>query len=125
LQGWILPVLQTGFHERGIKIIFMATLHNRISRKELKLLALQEQIPRNTLSFYAYFPIENPKVFRDEWYLQLNKWKVYGRIYVAEEGINAQINCPVEHFDLLKTFIYGHSHLNGLRLNKAVEEKEN
>jgi UPF0176 protein len=103
----------------------MATLHNRISRKELKIRALQEQTPRNTLSFYAYFPIDNPKNFRDEWYLQLNKWKVYGRIYVAEEGINAQINCPVEHFDLLKTFIYGHPHLNGLRLNKAVEEKEN
>jgi UPF0176 protein len=103
----------------------MATLHNRISRKELKIRALQEQTPRNTLSFYAYFPIDNPKNFRDEWYLQLNKWKVYGRIYVAEEGINAQINCPVEHFDLLKTFIYDHPHLNGLRLNKAVEEKEN
>ena len=102
----------------------MATLYNRISRKELKLLALQEQIPRNTLSFYAYFPIENPKVFRDEWYLQLNKWKVYGRIYVAEEGINAQISCPVENFNHLKQFIYDHQHLNGLRLNKAVEEKE-
>jgi UPF0176 protein len=107
--------MQTGFHETGIKIIFMATLHNRISRKELKSLALQDKTPRNTLSFYAYFPIDNPKNFRDEWYLQLNKWKVYGRIYVAEEGINAQINCP---------FIHGHPHLNGLRLNKAVEEKD-
>lgn len=103
----------------------MPTLHNRVSRKELKLRASQEQIPRVTLSFYAYFPIEVPKIFRDEWYLNLNKWKVYGRIYVAEEGINAQISCPVENFELLRSFIYSHPPLNGLRLNKAVEEREN
>lgn len=103
----------------------MATLHNRVSRKELKLRASQDRIPRITLSFYAYFPIELPKNFRDQWYLQLNQWKVYGRIYVAEEGINAQISCPVDHFELLQSFIYSHPPMNGLRLNKAVEEREN
>lgn len=103
----------------------MATLHNRISRKELKLRASQEHIPRITLSFYAYFPIDVPKNFRDQWYLQLNQWKVYGRIYIAEEGINAQISCPVDNFELLRSFIYSHPPLNGLRLNKAVEEREN
>jgi UPF0176 protein len=122
--GWILPVLQTGFQIKGIKIFFMPVLHNRISRKELKIRAAQENCVRNTLSFYAYFPIVNPSSFRDNWYLQLNKWKVFGRIYVAEEGINAQISCPVDHFSDLKTFIYSQPGLDGLRLNKAVEEKD-
>jgi UPF0176 protein len=41
---------------------------------------------------------------------------------VANEGINAQINCPVEHFEELRSFIYGHPEMNNLRLNKAVQE---
>jgi UPF0176 protein len=120
-----LPVLQTGFQFKGIKISTMPVLHNRISRKELKIRAAQENCVRNTLSFYAYFPITNPASFRDNWYQQLNQWKVYGRIYVAEEGINAQISCPVDHFNDLKAFIYNYPQLDGLRLNKAVEEKDN
>jgi UPF0176 protein len=47
---------------------------------------------------------------------------VFGRIYIATEGINAQINCPVEHFEELRNYIYSHPDMNGLRLNKAVQE---
>jgi len=69
-----------------------AALHNRVSQKELKALLYQETEPRTTLSFYRYFPITDPQKFRDELYAALNEKKVFGRIYIATEGINAQIS---------------------------------
>ena len=103
----------------------MASLHNRVSRKELKELAQTDNVNRNTFSFYCYFPITNPSEFRDIWYQYLNGIGVKGRIYIAEEGLNAQINCPVENIDLLRDFIYKEPALNNLRLNKAVDENKN
>lgn len=103
----------------------MATLHNRISRKELKHRALQDTTPRTTISFYCYFPIEDPAAFRNKWYRLMNDIEVYGRIYIAHEGINAQINCPDHNLEKLKTIIYAEPAMNNLRLNKAVDENRN
>ena len=68
----------------------MPVLHNRISQEELKRRLMEETEPRTTISFYQYFFIDEPQVFRDQLYLHLNALKVFGRIYVAQEGINAQ-----------------------------------
>ncbi|NBO57813.1 MAG: rhodanese-related sulfurtransferase [Chitinophagia bacterium] len=103
----------------------MATLHNRVSRKELKGRALQDTTPRTTISFYCYFPITDPVSFRDKWYKALNALNVFGRIYIAHEGINAQISCPDLHVDELRQFIYSEPAMNHLRLNKAVDENRN
>jgi UPF0176 protein len=70
----------------------MAVLHNRVSQEELKKLLYQETTPRTTISFYQYFTIDNPQAFRDELYIHLNALKVFGRIYIAAEGINAQVS---------------------------------
>jgi len=103
----------------------MSTLHNRVSRKQLKEIVENDGIIRNTLSFYCYFPIIDPLAFRNKWYAYLSSIGVMGRIYIAEEGINAQLNCPVSQFNALKDFIYGEPALDNLRLNKAVEESQN
>ena len=76
----------------------MSVLHNRVSNDELKQRMLQETTPRTTISFYAYFSIQNPKEFRDSLYKKLNQIQVFGRIYIAKEGINAQISVPSNHF---------------------------
>lgn len=100
----------------------MAVLHNRISQKELKERLYQEMEPRTTISFYHYFPIADPKSFRDELYLNLDELKVFGRIYVAKEGINAQISVPSSNFESLKGYLYSIEPLNGIRLNIAVDD---
>ncbi|MBS1511755.1 MAG: rhodanese-related sulfurtransferase [Bacteroidetes bacterium] len=100
----------------------MAVLHNRINQAELKALLLQETEPRITISFYQYFPIPDPQLFRDELYKALNALKVFGRIYVAHEGINAQISVPESKFDAFKQSLYAIPALNGLRLNIAVDD---
>lgn len=100
----------------------MAVLHNRISQKELKELLYQETEPRTTISFYHYFPIADPQAFRDELYRNLKNLKVFGRIYVAHEGINAQASVPASLFDQMKAYLYSIESLNGVRLNIAVDD---
>ncbi|MCZ2460815.1 MAG: rhodanese-related sulfurtransferase [Chitinophagales bacterium] len=100
----------------------MSVLHNRISNEELKQRLLEEKEPRTTISFYCYFKVDDPKKFRDELYRALNTLKVFGRVYVAEEGINAQISVPASNFEALKKYLYSINPLDGLRLNVAVDD---
>jgi UPF0176 protein len=100
----------------------MAALHNRISRKELKELIQNDPTPRITLSFYCYFKISDPEIFRNTLYRAFNAIGVLGRIYLANEGINAQISVPAENFEVFKTYLYSIEPLNGLRLNIAVDD---
>ena len=82
----------------------------------------EETIHRTTISFYQYFPIADPKQFRDELYKGLNELKVFGRIYVAQEGINAQLSVPENNVDVLQNYLYSIEPLNGIRLNVAVDD---
>jgi len=100
----------------------MALLHNRVSNKELKARMLAEPVPRTTISFYQYHPIENPQAFRDELWKGLISMHVFGRIYVAKEGINAQISVPQNKFEALKEYLYSFLWMNGIRLNIAVDD---
>ncbi len=100
----------------------MAVLHNRISQKELKQLLLQEKEHRTTLSFYHYFFISDPHQFRGELYKSLSQLKVFGRIYVAAEGINAQFSVPDSNFQALKDYLNSIEPLSGVRLNIAVDD---
>lgn len=100
----------------------MAVLHNRISQKELKQRLYLEGEKRTTLSFYKYAFIEDPQAFRDELYKNLTDLKVYGRIYVAHEGINAQMSVPAANFEKFKEYLYSIQFLNGVRLNPAVDD---
>ncbi len=100
----------------------MAELRNRLSKKELKEKIQEDKTPRNTLSFYKYFPIAETQEFRDALFLNFDKLGVYGRVYIASEGINAQINVPSEHLEALRDYIYSIPQLNQIRLNIAVED---
>ena len=90
----------------------MAQLHNRVSNKELKQKLYEENFERTTISFYQYFPIQDPVNFRDEMYRALNAMQVFGRIYIATEGINAQISVPTHLFEVFKAYLYSFKPLN-------------
>jgi UPF0176 protein len=97
-------------------------LHNRVSRKELKERILDDPTPRVTISFYRYFKIADPEAFRDSLYGSLNNFNVLGRIYLAYEGINAQISVPSKNFDPFRNYIDSIEPLRDLRLNTAVDD---
>ena len=100
----------------------MAVLHNRVNNEELKQLMLQETEKRITISFYRYFKIQDPKFYRDFFYKNLFALKVFGRVYIAAEGINAQISVPESNLELFKNFLESTDDLKDLRLNIAVDD---
>ncbi|QEH42566.1 rhodanese-related sulfurtransferase [Chitinophaga sp. XS-30] len=97
-------------------------LHNRLSATELKARLAAETFRRVTVSFYQYAKIADPQLFRDELYQALFQLQVFGRIYVAHEGINAQASIPEHHFEAFKQHLYSIPFLNGVRLNIAVDD---
>jgi len=97
-------------------------LHNKVNNDELKQRMLESEEARITLSFYQYAQIENPEQFRDEFYLGLSQFGVFGRIYVAAEGINGQISVPEKNLEAFKNYLYSIPFLEGIRLNIAVDD---
>jgi UPF0176 protein len=97
-------------------------LHNRIEGRLLKekLRAASER--RITISFYKYHKIEEPAAFRDQLYAGLDNLGVLGRIYVANEGINAQISVPEENKEAFRSFLCAIHFLDNVRLNIAVQD---
>ena len=97
-------------------------LHNRVNRKELRQKVRQETKARTTLSFYAYTMLSDPGQFRNDFYASLQRLEVLGRIYVAHEGVNAQISVPSENLEVLKSYLDSIPFLKNIRLNIAVED---
>ena len=97
-------------------------LYNKLSAEERRFLLAQVGDERLTLSFYQYYHVENPQILRDYLFLNWNEMNVLGRIYVAKEGINAQLSLPAPRFEDFKNFLDGISFLKGVRLNIAVEQ---
>ena len=96
-------------------------LYNNLSAKERALLIEQAGKDRLTISFYAYAKIGNPKTFRNDLFIAWNALDVLGRIYVADEGINAQLSLPADNFQAFKDHLDSISFLKDVRLNIAVE----
>ncbi len=97
-------------------------LYNTEDGKQLKNRLKQDPTQRITISYYTYHPIKNPVFFRDHLYVNYDKLEVKGRVYIAHEGVNAQISVPNKNLDRFLDLHEGISFLDGLRLNKAVED---
>lgn len=97
-------------------------LQNRVNKKELKKRIQEETIKRITVSFYRYVIIDNPQEVRDSLFLQWNALKILGRIYVAKEGINAQMSVPEENWEIFLFNLDQHHLLSKMPLKIAVED---
>ena len=94
----------------------MMQLYNKLSAKERAALIEKAGKRRITLSFYKYHQIENTSLFRDHLYLMWEKPEVLGRIYVASEGINAQLSVPSHNFNEFKINLDSVRFLKEIRL---------
>jgi UPF0176 protein len=99
-------------------------LRNIVNREELKRRMDADERPYTTISFYCYHPISDPLSFRNDLFLRFSLLEVVGRIYIAQEGINAQLALPSIHFEAFKAAVYTIEFLKGIRLNIAIEEKQ-
>lgn len=125
-QIYIFSVFQqipTSFHVLSLQAEIMGkSLHNRVNRNELRSKLSVISQDRTTLSFYNYAHIEDPLGFRDKFYRQLDALGVMGRIYVAKEGVNAQISLPTENMEAFREYLNTIPFLTNIRLNIAVED---
>ena len=99
-------------------------LYNTLSAEERAQLIDEAGKQRLTLSFYAYAKIEDPKKFRDDLFIAWNALDALGRIYVANEGINAQMSVPADNFEAFKETLDVYDFMKGIRLNVAVEQDD-
>lgn len=83
---------------------------------------MAENFPRTTLSFYRYVILENVNEMRDMLYKEFEAFQVFGRIYVAREGINAQISVPTHNFENFVGQLYSHPEFANVDLKIAVED---
>ncbi len=97
-------------------------LENRVNKEILKQKLNEESFKRKTISFYRYFDIANPIELRNQLYISWFAMNCFGRIYIAREGINAQMSVP-EHFlpDFL-THLYAIPALKDVPIKYAIED---
>ena len=96
-------------------------LYNKLSAQERARIIDENSQERITLSFYKYFKLGNPSLFRDHLFILWSNLDVLGRIYVAKEGINAQLSVPKENFEKFKISVKEIFPLKDIRLNIALE----
>ncbi len=97
-------------------------LYNKLSAEERRVLIRETGKERLTISFYQYHHLEHPQLFRDHLFLHWNAMDVLGRIYVAPEGINAQLSIPAARFEEFKDFLDRIDFLENVRINIAREQ---
>ena len=96
-------------------------LYNQKDRSQLKAELTAENFPRITCSFYRYVNIDNPNTLRDKLYKEWIELNVLGRVYIAEEGINAQISIPESKFDTFIGLLNKRDYLADMPIKHAVE----
>jgi UPF0176 protein len=97
-------------------------LINKLGREELIARLEAETFKRKTVSFYKYVIIEDPEAMRDSLYRIWWALDCLGRIYVAKEGINAQMNVPEHNWDKFVDILYSFPEFKNVPFKMAVED---
>jgi len=99
-------------------------LHNKFGREDLEKQLNEENFERITLSFYKYVIIKNPIALRKELFIKWNDLKLKGRIYIAKEGINAQLSCPKPNWNKFIESVHATKGFEDIPFKIAVEESQ-
>jgi UPF0176 protein len=98
------------------------TLHNKLSKEALKKILLEENFKRITFSFYKYVILEDADTLRDQLYAVWSALGALGRIYIAYEGINAQMSVPEENYAAFLDALYQDTRFDKVPIKIAVED---
>jgi len=97
-------------------------MFNKLSKDQCMALLEKETFKRITISFYKYTILENLPELRDHLYNNWNALGVLGRIYIAEEGINAQLSVPEHNWEDFIKNIKSFSNFKEIPFKIAVED---
>src|SRR5689334_12567836 len=91
-------------------------------KKQLLKRLNEESFRRVTLSFYRYVIIDEPPVLRDEFFSKWTELNIFGRIYLANEGINAQMSVPEANLEKFRDQLYSDTRFKNVPFKIAVED---
>ena len=97
-------------------------LYNKYDKRILKEKLMLEDFKRITVSFYRYVIIDNPNELRDELYKEWSELNVFGRTYLAREGVNAQMSVPEHNWDKFVEKLYARDYFKEIPFKIAVED---
>jgi UPF0176 protein len=97
-------------------------LYNIFDSRVLKDNLMAEKFVRKTISFYRYFILDNPSEFRDQIYRDWADLNCFGRIYVAREGINAQMSVPESSFEAFLQSLTKYPIFDNIPVKYAIED---
>ena len=103
-------------------MIIKNNLFNKIDKEELKLALSNETFERLTASFYHYVKLPSPESFRNKLYIEWNQMHVFGRVYIASEGINAQVSIPEHNWDKFCDHLKTIPELGEISIKQAIQE---
>ncbi|MBI64912.1 MAG: hypothetical protein CMG64_01275 [Candidatus Marinimicrobia bacterium] len=99
-------------------------LYNQKNKKELIEILNKEDFKRKTISFYKYIKLSNLAILRDQLFIEWSALKILGRIYLSNEGINAQLNIPIHNWNIFINKINQYKEFQNIELKEAVQEGE-
>ena len=100
----------------------MKKLYNQKSKDLLVKKLESEDFNRTTCSFYKYVTIVEPTTFRDKIYEEFDNLEILGRVYIAEEGMNAQISVPDKNWGLFLKLISSIKLLYDVDIKTAIND---
>jgi len=97
-------------------------LYNQKNKAQLIDDLKNEDFERITLSFYKYIELKELNKLRNNLFLEWNKMNILGRIYIAKEGINAQLSIPESNIELFKQSLNKIIFLKEMPFKFAIQE---
>lgn len=97
-------------------------MFNKLSKKQAADLLKHEHFKRKTVSFYKYVILDNLEILRDKLYLDWSELGVLGRIYLAHEGINAQLSVPEHNWCAFKFNVHANKYFSSVPFKIAIED---
>jgi UPF0176 protein len=97
-------------------------LINRLSREDAIKGLQTEGFTRTTTSFYRYVDISDPVALRNELYEEWADLGVFGRVYLAKEGVNAQISIPEHNREAFIKILHTHEEFRDMHQKIAIED---
>ncbi len=97
-------------------------LYNKYDKRLLKEKLMQEPFKRITISFYRYVIINQPHQLRDELYAEWYTLGIFGRTYLANEGINGQMSVPEHNWEEFMLRLQVRKYFEDMPIKRAVED---
>lgn len=95
---------------------------NNYDRETLEKQIAAEGFKRIPISFYRYVLITDPDVLRMKLYKEWNELGVLGRIYLAPEGVNAQLCIPEHNFEKFRKAIDAREEFKDVPFKVGLED---